>query len=345
MKVAIITDQHFGARKNSNLFNEYFLKFYNNIFFPELESRGIDTIIDMGDTFDNRKGIDFAALKWAKDNYYDRLTSYTIHTIVGNHTAYYKNTNEVNAIDLLLREYPNITCYSDTTEVKIGRLKSLMVPWICKENEDETFKRIKTSKAKVVFGHLELNGFTATRGHVMMNGYETDTYDKFAKVFSGHYHTRSTDGKIYYLGNPYEMFANDTGDSRGFHIFDTETLETEEIRNPYRIFYNVYYEDDNAQTFDSRHYTDKIVKLFVKKKTYPKKFEKFVDKLYAANIAELRIVENFNDINDTVDDTDIESEDTISLLNRYVEETETTLNKSQIQGLIQEIYREACELV
>ena len=345
MKVAIITDQHFGARKNSNLFNEYFLKFYNNIFFPELESRGIDTIIDMGDTFDNRKGIDFAALKWAKDNYYDRLTSYTIHTIVGNHTAYYKNTNEVNAIDLLLREYPNITCYSDTTEVKIGRLKSLMVPWICKENEDETFKRIKTSKAKVVFGHLELNGITATRGHVMMNGYETETYDKFAKVFSGHYHTRSTDGKIYYLGNPYEMFANDTGDSRGFHIFDTETLETEEIRNPYRIFYNVYYEDVNAQTFDASHYTDKIVKLFVKKKTYPKKFEKFVDKLYAANIAELRIVENFNDINDTVDDTDIESEDTISLLNRYVEETETTLNKSQIQGLIQEIYREACELV
>ena len=345
MKVAIITDQHFGARKNSNLFHEYFLKFYNNIFFPELESRGIDTIIDMGDTFDNRKGIDFAALKWAKDNYYDRLTSYTIHTIVGNHTAYYKNTNEVNAIDLLLREYPNITCYSDTTEVKIGRLKSLMVPWICKENEDETFKRIKTSKAKVVFGHLELNGFTATSGHVMMNGYETDTYDKFAKVFSGHYHTRSTDGKIYYLGNPYEMFANDTGDSRGFHIFDTETLETEEIRNPYRMFYNIYYEDDNAQTFDARQYRDKIVKLFVKKKTYPKKFEKFVDKLYAANIAELRIVENFNDINDTVDDTDIESEDTISLLNRYVEETETTLNKSQIQGLIQEIYREACELV
>ena len=345
MKVAIITAQHFGARKNSKLFHDYFLKFYNNIFFPELEKRGIDTIIDMGDTFDNRKGIDFAALKWAKDNYYDRLTSYTIHTVVGNHTAYYKNTNEVNAIDLLLREYPNITCYSDTTEVKFGRLKTLMVPWICKENEEETLKRIKTSKAKVVFGHLELNGFTATRGHIMMNGYDTDIFDKFAKVFSGHYHTRSNNGKIYYLGNPYEMFANDTGDSRGFHIFNTETLETEEIHNPYRMFFNVYYEDDNAQTFDARQYTDKIVKLFVKKKTYPKKFEKFVDKLYAANIAELRIVENFNDIIDTVDDTDIESEDTISLLNRYVEETETTLNKSQIQGLIQEIYREACELV
>ena len=27
----------------------------------------------MGDTFDSRKGIDFAALAWSKDNYYDRL--------------------------------------------------------------------------------------------------------------------------------------------------------------------------------------------------------------------------------------------------------------------------------
>ena len=36
MKIAIITDQHFGARKNSKLFHDYFLKFYEDIFFPTL---------------------------------------------------------------------------------------------------------------------------------------------------------------------------------------------------------------------------------------------------------------------------------------------------------------------
>ena len=51
MKVAIITDQHFGCRKNSKLFHDYFLKFYNDVFFPTLEKEGIDTIVDMGDTF------------------------------------------------------------------------------------------------------------------------------------------------------------------------------------------------------------------------------------------------------------------------------------------------------
>ena len=66
MKVAIITDQHFGARKNSKQFHDYFLKFYNDVFFPTLEKHKIKTVVDMGDTFDSRKGIDFAALAGQK---------------------------------------------------------------------------------------------------------------------------------------------------------------------------------------------------------------------------------------------------------------------------------------
>ena len=161
MKVAIITDQHFGARKNSKLFHDYFLKFYNDVFFPALEKEGIKTIIDMGDTFDSRKGIDFSALSWAKNNYYDRLQKMgvTVHTIVGNHTAYYKNTNEVNAVDLLLREYENVTVYSRPTEAKVGDLNVLFVPWINQDNEEETVKLVKKTSCKCAMGHLEFNGF------------------------------------------------------------------------------------------------------------------------------------------------------------------------------------------
>ena len=148
MKVAIITDQHFGARKNSKLFHDYFLKFYNDIFFPTLIDRGIKTVVDMGDTFDSRKGIDFAALAWAKNNYYDKLQELdcTVHTIVGNHTAYYKNTNEINAVDLLLREYKKVKIYSKPTEVELDKLKVLFIPWINEENSEETFKIVKSTK-------------------------------------------------------------------------------------------------------------------------------------------------------------------------------------------------------
>ena len=294
MKVAIITDQHFGARKNSKVFHDYFLKFYNDVFFPYLEENNIKTVIDMGDTFDSRKGIDFSALAWAKNNYYDRLAKMgcKVITIVGNHTAYYKNTNEVNAVDLLLREYENVEVISKPCERVLGNLKVLLVPWINSTNEEQSLKLIRKSSAKIAFGHLELNGFSPYRGHVMDCGMDSNLFDKYEKVFSGHYHTRSSNGKIFYLGNPYEIYWNDVNDNRGFNIFDTETLEHSSIDNPYRMFYNVYYEDTPYQTFNASEYEGKIVKVIVRKKTNPKQFEKFVDKLYEANVFDLKFVES-----------------------------------------------------
>ena len=119
----------------------------------------------MGDTFDSRKGIDFSALTWAKDNYYDRLEELgcTVHTIVGNHTAYYKNTNDVNAVDLLLREYGNVITYSEATEVKLDNLDVLFIPWINQENEETTLKKIKSSVCDCAMGHLELRGFRVNK--------------------------------------------------------------------------------------------------------------------------------------------------------------------------------------
>jgi len=346
MKIAIITDQHFGCRKNSKHFHDYFLKFYNDVFFPTLEKEGITTIVDMGDTFDSRKGVDFSSLAWAKNNYYDRLEKMgcEIHTIVGNHTAYYKNTNDVNAVDLLLREYENVKIYSEATDIKIDNLNILLVPWINSENEKMTLDAIDNSKSRCVMGHLEFKGFRIHRGFVMDQGTDVKLFDKFDRVYSGHYHTRSDDGKVFYLGNPYEMYWNDLSDTRGFHIFDTETLEHTPIDNPYKMFYNIYYEDTNHQTFDTRKYDDKIVKLIVRKKTDQTQFERFVDKLYNSNVFELKIVENFQLI-DNEDFEAFESENTLSILNRYVEESEIDLEKSRIQTMISDVYQEACELV
>ena len=52
MKVALITDTHFGARGDNVVFDNFFKQFYDNIFFPELEKRQITSIIHLGDTFD-----------------------------------------------------------------------------------------------------------------------------------------------------------------------------------------------------------------------------------------------------------------------------------------------------
>ena len=345
MKIAIITDQHFGARKGSKDFHAYFKKFYDNVFFPYLEEHKIDTVIDMGDTFDNRRSIDLWSIDWAKETYFDRLQEMgiTLHSIVGNHTAYYKDTNEVNTIDLLLKEYKNITTYSETTSIEVGGCNILLVPWINEENKESSLGLIKASQAPVCMGHLELNGFVATAGHVMDHGMDMDPFKKFKKVYSGHYHTRSNVGNIYYLGNPYEMFWNDVNDKRGFHLFDTKTVEHTPINNPYRLFYNIYYEDLNYKLFDFREYKNKIVKIIVKRKTDQKQFEKFIDKLYNCGIQDLKIIENFV-LQESADFEVEETENTIGILNRYIDDSEFEGDKTLIKGILQKIYAEACEV-
>jgi len=341
MKVAILTDTHYGARKGSKYLHDYFELFYKNIFFPALEEHKITTVLHLGDAFDSRKSIDYQSLDWAKRVVFEPLKKYQVHMIIGNHDCYYKNTNQTNSPELLLKDYSNIKTYSDPETVKIGNIDILFIPWICSENEEKTRSLIKSTKAKIAAGHLELNGFSPYKGHLMSDGMDANVFSKFERVFSGHYHTRSNDGKIFYLGNTYEMFWNDVNDTRGFHIFDTETLELTPINNPYKLFYNIYYEDTNYRLFDTREYENKIVKVIVRKKTKPKDFEKFIDKLYNAGVQDLKIIENF-EIQVSEDFEITEEENTMSILNRYIDESEISFDKSLIKNIFQEIYKEAC---
>ena len=343
MKIAIITDTHFGARKGSKHLHDYFEMFYRDVFFPSLKEHQIDTVIHMGDIFDSRKAIDLQSLEWSKRVFLEPFKKYKVYLTIGNHDCYYKNTNNVNSPELLLKDYPNIKVYTKAEELTIDKLKILLLPWINSENYEETENLIKKTKAKVAMGHLEVNGFKATRGHMMENGMDSKVFDKFEKVYSGHFHTRSNNGKIFYLGNPYEMFWNDVNDPRGFHIFDTETLEQTPINNPYKLFYNIYYEDTNYKLFNATLYKDKIVKVIVRKKSNTKEFEKFLDKLYSAGVYELKIIENFN-IHESEDFQVDEEESTISILNRYIEESEFDLDKKIIKSLFQNLYKQACEV-
>ena len=343
MKVAIITDTHYGARKGSKFLHDYFELFYKNVFFPALKEHGVETVIHMGDAFDSRKSIDYQSLEWAKRVVFDPLKEYDVHMIIGNHDTYYKNTNDVNSPDLLLQIYSNVKTYSKATEVNIGGLDILFLPWINQENEDETYQLIQKTSCKCAMGHLELQGFRVNRQIIMEHGTDGKLFENFTRVYSGHYHTRSDDGKVFYLGNPYEMYWTDVNDPRGFHIFDTETLEHITIDNPYKLFYNVYYEDTNYKLFNASEFKDKIVKVIVRKKSKPKDFEKFIDKIHSAGVQELKIVENFA-VQESEDFEISEEENTISILNRYIDESEFEYDKTTIKGIFEDLCRQACEV-
>ena len=256
-----------------------------------------------------------------------------------NRQAHVITVSNVSTIEKKFAEYG----MADSS-IHVHKTKFLFVPWINPENRDKTFELIEESDSPCVMGHLELNGFMATRGHFMEHGMDSYIFDKFEKVYSGHYHMRSNQDNIFYLGNPYEMYWNDVNDrNRGFHLFDTDTLVHTPVNNPYQMFHNLYYEDTPHQMLDITKYDKKILKVIVRKKSDPKQFEKYIDKLYSSNLAELKIVENFDFTEGEEFEAD-ESEDTISLLNRYIQESEVDLDKSVITEILQDVYKEACEV-
>ena len=354
MKIALVTDQHFGARNDSKKIADHMQKFYDNVFFPEIDKRGIDTVINLGDTFDRRKYISFTSLKRAKEMFFNPLAERNIHmhVIVGNHDSVYKNTLEVNSIDLLLEEYDNITTYIDPKVVEFDNTKIMLVPWICDQNEEATFVMADKTDAQVLLGHLELSGYQMYKGGFIDHGISDKWLKKFELVCSGHYHHKSVNGNVNYLGTEYELTWSDYDDQKGFHILDTDTRTLEFIPNPHILFHKVWYDDTDLdmagllkQTETFSEYEGRIVKVIIKNKDNPTLFDVFIEKLEKAEPMQVQVVQDHLHL-DMEDDEDIvdEAEDTMTILNTVVDNLDIKNDKQDLQQLLRSLYDEALQI-
>jgi DNA repair exonuclease SbcCD nuclease subunit len=349
MKIALINDTHAGARGDDPRFNEYFFKFWEGTFFPYLKEHNITQVCHLGDVVDRRKFISFVTLNSWRKRFFDVLLDNGIHmdVIVGNHDVTYKNTNEINAMNELFDHYNNINVMTRPETISYDGCQVAMVPWINSGNYEETLEYLKTTTAQIVFGHFEIAGFEMDRGNICHTGLEKSLFNRFDMVLSGHFHHKSSDGSIFYLGNQYEITWADYNDQRGFHVFDTETRELEFVPNPNRMFYKLNY-DDGAQDFefwkqyDFNNLKDTFVKVVVLNKQNPYLFDNVVDNLYKAGVADISIVEDFTDV--AVDDDQElidQAEDTMTILSKYIDNLTLNVNNDKLKTLMKELYVEA----
>ena len=348
MKVAVITDTHWGARNDSQAFMDYFRKFYEEIFFPTLQEQGIDTIIHMGDVVDRRKFINWKTVYQMREMFFDVCyeRNINLHLVTGNHDTYFRNTNQVNSLSgLRLADKENFTIYEKSTEIELDRTKIFIQPWICDENKEESLKAIEETNSQLLFGHLEVKGFEMHAGQYSQTGVDASMFKKFDMAFSGHFHHKSDNGNIYYLGNPYQITWSDYKDSRGFHIFDTKTRELEFVLNPFEMFHKIHYDDEkmtleSIQNDDYSIYKNCYVKLIIMNKKNPFWFDTLMDKLYAADVADISIAENFDQDLNIEDDMINEAEDTLTILSKYVNSLNID-NKEELDNLLISLYNES----
>jgi DNA repair exonuclease SbcCD nuclease subunit len=343
-KVAIITDTHFGVRKGSQIFHDYFENFYTETFFPLLDDLGISSVIHMGDVFDVRKSIDYWSLDWAKRVFFSPLQERGIklHTIVGNHDIFYKNSLTLNAPGLNLMEYDNITVYDSPTTANVEGTEVFIVPWICEGNAELFAGELHSSNARVCMGHLELAGFYANKEYQCQHGTDPKVFNQFDRVFSGHFHKKSTRGNITYLGNPYQIYWNDEGETRGFHIYDLDTGELEFVPNPTPMFHKIYYDESKSKLFNPNKYKDSYIKIVVEGTSTPKKLASLVDKLYQVGVHDIKVIESLRA--DVDDEVELEGEDTLTTLTNYVNALDEQVDKSSVIQIFKSLYVEAQEI-
>lgn len=340
MKIALLTDTHFGARGDSLVFFDYMMEFYDNVFFPYLEKNNIKTMIHLGDVVDRRKFINFNILHGMKTRFLERLQDSKIesHIIIGNHDTYFKNTNSINSMDELVdfnhKYSPNV--YSSPTTVNFDGTNICIMPWINSGNYLECKDEIQNTTANVLFGHLEISGFEMNKGVFCDDGLDIDLFKRFDLVCSGHFHHKSNNGSIHYLGNPYELTWIDYDDPRGFHIYDTETNELEFIRNPYRMFHKIYYDESVSQDIDYTQFSRKYVKVIVKNKTKQHILDNMIDELYRHDVVDVSVVDESFEF-ETIQESE-SIEDTMSLLSGYIDDYNLDLDKNKLKKIIQDLY-------
>lgn len=348
MKIALITDTHWGIRGDAIAFHDYFKQSVHEFFLPELRNRGIKKIIHLGDLVDRRKFVNFLTAHRLRKDFLDPIESeFEMDIIVGNHDTYYKNTNDLNALrELVVGRYNNIKVFTNATTVYDNDIPILYVPWICADNHDHTFNAIQNTEAQICFGHLELSGFELYRGHVSEHGFNHTIFDRFDVVCSGHYHHKSSSGNINYLGAFAEFTWVDYDDPRGFHVFDTETRQLEFVRNPFNMFVKLYYDDSNKtieqvvpETIDVKN---KIVKVVVRNKTNPYWFDLFIDKVETSSPLELQVIEDNLQLDIENEDIFDEAEDTITIFKNYIGQLNLEgVKRDKLEQTIVELYQEA----
>ena len=348
MKIALLNDTHFGCRNDSPAFIEYQNKFYNDVFFPYIRENNVNTLIHLGDVVDRRKFINHNTAHNFKQNFWNRLEENNIdtHIIIGNHDTYYKNTNEVNALQNL-EISKGAKVYTRTTEVEFNGLPILFIPWICDDNESDSVQKINDTQATIAMGHLEVKGFEMHNGHFNDHGQEKAMFKRFEKVMSGHFHKKSDDGQIYYLGTQYEMTWSDYGCPKGFHIFDTDTRDLTRVSNPDTIFKKLIYNDKetNYDAIDLSEYDKSFVKLYISNRTDVEMYERLMDKFYnSINVHAIDVIEEPTDIGASVREDILEQgEDTLTFLGNYIDQVDSELDKQKLKQFAKELYMEASE--
>lgn len=338
--IAIITDTHFGVRKNSDAFLQSSLRFFKEQFVPYLKENGITKIAFLGDLFDNRISVHLKVHNEVYKLFNEYLKDFEIYILVGNHDTYYNSVIDVHSVEFL-KLFDNVTVIDKTDVITIYDKKIVMVPWLVDKNEIRNI--INTYEGDLIFGHFDISGFYFNKHKVSDDGISVDMFsNKFKKVFSGHFHTRSSryigDTEFVYVGSPYQTTRNDIDEERGFVVLNLETFEYEHINNETSL---KYIKLQYPQRFNRKLIECNIIDVYIKYDDSYKEnnIERYLQKIESYNpiIRPYTFILNNEDLDSEFNISECNISSITNLMRNYVDSLDID-NKEKVYEILIDVY-------
>ena len=106
------------------------------------------------------------------------------------------------------------------------------------------------------------------------------------------------------------------------------------------MYHKIYYRP--GKLINPNKYGDSQVKIIVEESSTPQKLSQLVDNLYKAGVQDVKVIENIDISVD--DDVEVEAEDTLTTLTKYVNAMENDVNKENLVNIFRSLYVEAQEV-
>lgn len=345
-KVILLGDTHFGVKNDSRIILDFQRDFFDQVLFPFCKENNIKEIWQLGDLFDNRKSIHMPSLQAAREIFLDPLSHLCkkVTFLVGNHDAPYRNTLESNSVELLVEQYP----WDNNIEIDVikrpkERGNITFFPWICQDNYEDSMAFMKRGNA-IAVGHFEISNVLHQYGIESKKGLQISDFSKFKKVFSGHFHERSLNQNILYVGVPYEMYENESHAVKGFHVFDTEDFSCEFIPNPLKLYSTLEWPNNNINAKDI---TNKYVTINVLSGYDTPEYNHFIDEIIDHKPYNLTIkhdIVSAKDIALCLENVNANTSE--KLMEDCYEKAvaNTSIEKDFLKGLFDDLYNEALKM-
>jgi DNA repair exonuclease SbcCD nuclease subunit len=338
-KTVVIGDLHFGIKMADERYLDYQMEEWKKFIDGYCRENDVNQIIILGDFFDNRNYLSVKMIDMVKRNVLSYDMDFVL--VVGNHDTLYRNTNAVTSPGLLFEYKDNVKVIDVVQEMYIDDVKCLMLPWMNKENINQSLAFVKKTAAEFCFAHLELNDFEMTSGIKCKNGLNASLFKKFKGVFTGHFHLVQDVGNIHYLGSFYQTTWTDCGDQKRIYLVkeDFNMVAVPMTRQIYKKIHLSKKVPISQEIVDSA--ADCYVKVYLNYKM-TKKEEKLLSKMadcgIKVDIIDLRLLLD-------EDDGNIKEEDFLEIFNGFMEiqeELDPDL-KTAISVLMKTTYNEALE--